>query len=68
VSREEKELDDYQKGDWVSFMKSGEIVIGQVEYLQDEWPRTDQLVTTSGRVSPDSILERRPPTADEDKQ
>ncbi len=60
-------LSEFQKGDWVAFMRNGDIVLGQVEYLVDGFPRADELVTTAGAVSPSSILERRVSVLEEQK-
>lgn len=46
----------YQKGDWVSFMSDNQIVIGQVEYITEEFGHI-YLATTVGNVSIRSVLE-----------
>jgi hypothetical protein len=52
----------YHKGDWVSFMQGGKIVIGQIEYCREHETLTakyDEFYTTVGVVSRESILEVR---------
>ena len=55
-------MSDYtlcKKGDWVSFMQAGKIVIGQVEYERKDILGYYQYFTTIGTVRDDQILEVR---------
>lgn len=58
-----KHLDKYdciKLGDWVRFMQSGQLVIGEVEYIIETFPRPGpDFVTDVGVVRADSILEHR---------
>lgn len=56
------QLTFFNKGDWVSFMQGGRIVIGQVEYFEKNkilTPEYDTFFTTAGIVIRDNIFEVR---------
>ena len=47
------------KGDWVAFMRSGIIVLGQIEYIRKDILGYSEYVTTIGTVREDYVLETR---------
>lgn len=50
----------YKRGDWVRFMASGVLLIGQVEYVSErDCIGKITLYTTAGCVPQDSVLECR---------
>jgi hypothetical protein len=55
-------------GDWIAFMKDGRVVYGRVEYVRRDSIYRWQVVTTSGVVDGESVLERRPASEPKEPQ
>lgn len=49
----------YKKGDWIRFMRNGELIIGVVEYTRYHDIYYYSYITNIGEVSEDSIIEAR---------
>lgn len=56
MSRPRKQID---RGDWVCFYRSGALVYGQVEYRRSRIGLPDEICTTVGPVSEESVFEVR---------
>ena len=49
----------YKRGDWVRFYRRGELVIGQVEYVEQDILGHWKLQTDAGEIREDMVLEAR---------
>ena len=49
----------YKVGDWVAFMRNGQLLHAQVMYVEEDGVGKQHLATTNGSVSGTSVLECR---------
>lgn len=52
---------EIKRGDWVRFLSAGRVVIGAVQYVRPQamWPGRMEVITDTGIVNAEDILEVR---------